>query len=165
MVRVVSDQLRELRVAGTELLENGLKHLGLLLNDLAKLLELRVVPQEVQVAKASALSSGGGGNASSSTSSGTCSSSGTSTRATAATSTATPLLSRKIKEVHVAVITCIVATGRLGGSGGGRGRRLALLLLALSVLGDALFRSQCLILQVLRSALTVSRYSTARSGL
>lgn len=43
------DQLRKLRVSGTELLQDGLEHLGLLLNHLSKLLELSVVTQPVQV--------------------------------------------------------------------------------------------------------------------
>jgi hypothetical protein len=40
--------LGELRVASGDLLKNGLKHLWLLLNDLAQLLELRVVAQEIK---------------------------------------------------------------------------------------------------------------------
>ena len=45
---VLGNHLGELRVASSNLLENGLEHLRLLLNDLAQLLELRVVAQEIK---------------------------------------------------------------------------------------------------------------------
>lgn len=51
LVRVGRNKLSQLGVSGTKLLENGLQHLGLLLNDLAKLLELGVVSEEIQVAQ------------------------------------------------------------------------------------------------------------------
>ncbi|MCP6237188.1 hypothetical protein NL436_27275, partial [Klebsiella pneumoniae] len=38
-----------LRIASSDLLEDGLEHLGLLLNKLAQLLEVAVVPQEVEI--------------------------------------------------------------------------------------------------------------------
>jgi hypothetical protein len=48
---MLGNQLRKLRVTGTKLLKDGLQHLGLLLDDLAELLKLGVVAQEVQVAE------------------------------------------------------------------------------------------------------------------
>ncbi len=47
---VLGDQLGKLRVASAQLLQDRLEHLGLLLDNLAELLELGVVPQEVEVA-------------------------------------------------------------------------------------------------------------------
>jgi hypothetical protein len=55
LVRVGSDQLSERRVTGAKLLQDWLEHLRLLLNDLSKLLELRVVAKEVKIAKPSLL--------------------------------------------------------------------------------------------------------------
>ena len=43
------DELSQLWVPGAELLEDGLQHLGLLLDNLAELLELSIVPEEVEV--------------------------------------------------------------------------------------------------------------------
>lgn len=71
LLRVLGNQLSQLRVASAKLLQDGLEHLWLLLDHLAELLELRVVPEELQVAHASLLSSsrlgdrGGGTTASS----------------------------------------------------------------------------------------------------
>jgi hypothetical protein len=49
LVRMLSDQLRQLWVTSAHLLEDRFEHLGLLLHDLAKLLELGVVAEEVEV--------------------------------------------------------------------------------------------------------------------
>lgn len=131
LVGVVGDQLSKLGVAGTELLENRLQHLGLLLDDLTELLELSVVSEEVQVAEATL----GGG-------SGSCSGGGLgvagggATSTTAATTTTTTRLGSKIEEVDVAVITAGGrTTGRLSGR---RSSGLSLCLLLLDVFGDAL---------------------------
>lgn len=43
LLRVLCDELSELRVTGTELLKNWLEHLGLLLDYLTELLELGIV--------------------------------------------------------------------------------------------------------------------------
>lgn len=51
LVGVLSDELRKLRVTGANLLQNRLEHLRLVLDDLAQLLELRVVSKKVQVAQ------------------------------------------------------------------------------------------------------------------
>lgn len=91
MVGVCGDQLGKLGVASTELLQNRLEHLGLLLNDLTELLELSIVPKEVEVTES--LSSGG-------TSS--CSSASTGARATSATALA--LLGREIEQIDSAFL-------------------------------------------------------------
>ena len=54
LVRVGSDELGEPGVASTELLKNRLQHLGLLLNDLPKLLELRIMSEKIQIAQLAA---------------------------------------------------------------------------------------------------------------
>jgi hypothetical protein len=48
---MLSDQLCQLWVTSADLLEDRLEHLGLLLHDLAELLELGVVAEEVEVAQ------------------------------------------------------------------------------------------------------------------
>lgn len=67
LVGIRGNELSELRVAGAKLLEDGLEHLWLLLDNLAELLELGVMSQEVEVTQVTTLaggsrsSSGGGG--------------------------------------------------------------------------------------------------------
>lgn len=114
LLRVLCDELGKLRVAGTELLQNRLQHLRLLLDHLPQLLELSVVAEPFEIPKALLLLS-------------RCNS-GRSCRARACTRAASTacartatLLSGEIKEVDVPVI---VAT-RSGGRGGG-GRRCSL---------------------------------------
>lgn len=51
LVRVLADELCELRVAGSDLLQNGLQHLRRVLHHLTELLELRVISEEVEVAE------------------------------------------------------------------------------------------------------------------
>lgn len=71
LLGVLSYQLGKLRVASAKLLQDRLEHLGLLLDNLAKLLELGVVSQEVQVAESlSAGSCGSDGGSSSRSSTG-----------------------------------------------------------------------------------------------
>jgi hypothetical protein len=60
LLGVLGDQLGKLGVASTQLLQDGLQHLGLLLDNLTQLLELGVVSQEVQVAESLSTSSSGG---------------------------------------------------------------------------------------------------------
>jgi hypothetical protein len=48
LVRVTRDHLGQLRVAGSNLLQDGLEHLRLLLYHLSQLLKLWVVTQKVQ---------------------------------------------------------------------------------------------------------------------
>ena len=70
---MVGDQLSKLRVTSADLLENGFKHLRLLLHNLSQLLELRIVAQEVQaVAAERTASASPSGTSSSSSSSTTC---------------------------------------------------------------------------------------------
>ena len=140
LVGVLGDQLGELGVSGTQLLENGLEHLRLLLDDLAKLLELGIISKEIQVSKipggatttGSNCSGGGGG-----TRTGVCASSATSTT----TSTTTlALLSRKIEQIDISTFR----RGRLAARGRGSGRgglsRCGLGSLCLSgALGDSLY--------------------------
>ena len=49
LLRILRDDLRELRIAGRDLLQDGFKHLWLLLDDLSQLLELWVIAQEVEI--------------------------------------------------------------------------------------------------------------------
>lgn len=141
LARIVSDHLGELRVAGAKLLKNRLEHLRLLLDDLAELLELSIVTQEVQVAKATTtLGSSGGSQAGSGA--GASSGGSTSTTGTAAT----PLLSSKIEQVDVIVVATITASGlgrgrsrsRSLGSSLGLDLLLALLLFLLDAVGNSL---------------------------
>ena len=87
--------MRKLGISGAELLEDRLEHLRLLLYNMAQLLELLIIPEELKVSKSSLTTSGGG--------SGGSSSNGGITR----TSTGTPavaLLSGKIEEVDTTVV-------------------------------------------------------------
>lgn len=49
LIRVLTDDLGNLGVPGGDLLQDGLKHVGLLLNKLSKLLEVGVATEEVKV--------------------------------------------------------------------------------------------------------------------
>jgi hypothetical protein len=49
LLRILGDDLRELRIASGNLLQDRLKHLWLLLDNLSQLLERWVVAQEVEV--------------------------------------------------------------------------------------------------------------------
>jgi hypothetical protein len=60
LVWVRGNQLRQLRVASAELLQDRLQHLRLLLNNLAELLKLGVVSEEVEVAQIATLAAGNG---------------------------------------------------------------------------------------------------------
>lgn len=112
LLRVLCDEVGELRIAGAKLLENGLQHLRLLLDDLTELLKLGVVAQKVEVAEALALlgSSDGrsrsrsGGSSRSATRSGSCSA-----RAT------TSLLRGKIEQVDIAIVVDARGRGRSRG--------------------------------------------------
>jgi hypothetical protein len=48
---MLSDKLGELWVSSTDLLQDGLQHLRVLLHDLSELLELRIISQEVKVSQ------------------------------------------------------------------------------------------------------------------
>lgn len=126
MFGVVRNELCKKGVTRTELFEDGLEHLGLLLDDLAKLLELWVVSEEVEVPKTLWRAS--------------CRCSLTS--AARGRSTTALLSGSKIKEVHTAFVT---ATCLRGGSGFGRrggscrGRRSASFLC--EAFGDTLYRN------------------------
>src|SRR3569833_1162964 len=100
LLRVLGDQLRQLRVASTKLLQDRLQHLGLLLHTLAELLELGVMSQEVEVAQAGLAAGGGSGNSSGRL------------RASAAAS-ALALLGSEIEQVH----TLGLASGSFGSHG------------------------------------------------
>ena len=107
-------------------MQDGLEHLRLLLHDLAELLELGVIPKEIEVPEAR----GPRGCSGSGRSSGR-------TRVTPAPAAAATLLGREVEEIDVALIT--TSTGRLSRAAGrcrGSGGRSAPLLL--NVFGDAL---------------------------
>ena len=128
LIRVLGDRLGELRVAGAELLENGLEHLGLLLHHLAELLELGVVTEKLEVPEA--LRGGCGSRA--------CTRART---ASTARARAAALLGGQVEQVHVPVI--IATTGRGSGGGGGSSSRGSLggrSSGSLEMLGDALNR-------------------------
>lgn len=114
-IRVGSNELGQLRVTGTKLLQDGFEHLRLLLHDLAQLLELGVAAKEIEVAEISGASTSTG--------------SGTSSTATA--------LSGKVEQVDVVGAALSLALrGRSSLRGSSRlGRLLALLL---DVVRDAL---------------------------
>lgn len=132
LLGVLGNQLGQLWVASAELLQDRLQHLGLLLHNLAKLLELRVVSQEVQVAEplpASSRSGDGGGGSRAST--------GASTTGTGPAGTTSSLLCGQVEQVHT-----VITTSRGRGCGRRRGRsRLGGwcgLLLLLQVVWDSL---------------------------
>jgi hypothetical protein len=127
---ILTDKLCNLRVTSGDLLKDGLEHLRLSLDELAKLLELRVVSEEFQ-------------RVTTCTQSSLSALSGLSCTSASATTTLASL-SGGLKEVDILIFT----TGGLGGSSsrGCRGsltlsRRglvlLLLLLLTLSALGNA----------------------------
>jgi hypothetical protein len=106
LLRVLSDHLGNLRVTSCDLLQDGLEHVGLLLDKLSELLEVGVAAQEVQVTQSL-----------------------TSTTASAATTLAG--LGSGFKHVETTVFT---STGKRGSGSGidiavGRGGGTCLLLL------------------------------------
>lgn len=114
-IRVGGNELGQLGVTSAKLLQDGLEHLGLLLHDLAQLLELGVAAEEIEVTEIS----------------GTGTSSGSGARTTTAT------LSCKIEQIDVvgaalSLTLCCRSSLRRSSS---LGRLLALLL---DVVGDAL---------------------------
>lgn len=160
LLRVLGNQLSELGVAGTELLQDRLEHLGLLLDNLAKLLELCVVPEELQVAHASLP----GGSSRSGSSGGSTATKRVSTAATAT------LLSGEVEQVHATLV--LTTSGGRGGrdrsaTSGRLSSRSRGALLLLDVVGDTLGQvsASATSQQPPLSRLTFSRYSTARSGL
>lgn len=116
LVGVSGDQLGELRVAGAELLEDGLEHLGLLLHHLAELLELGVGAEPLEIAQAlptgSSCSSRGGDTGARSRSA---------TTTAAARTRAAALLGGEVEQVDIPVI--VTASGSTGGRGRGGGSR------------------------------------------
>lgn len=131
--------MRQLRVSGSQLLKNGLQHLGLLLYDLTELLELWVVAKEVEVSQITGTTS-----SSSSTCGSSCGGGGSRgsapTSSTSTGTTTTTSLSSQVKQVHISVVATFLCWGS-------RGRRcgscscscsLSLLLLLLNVVGDSL---------------------------
>lgn len=115
LIRIRGDELRQTGVPGAQLLENGLKHLRLLLNDLAELLELRIVPKKVQIAKITTLTCGSGGGSGGGSSIRSC-------VGTAAAGPAASLLSCEIEEVDASFILGALSSRiRLRGSNGGGG--------------------------------------------
>jgi hypothetical protein len=121
LLRVLGDELRKLRVAGAQLLQNGLEHLWLLLHDLAELLELGVVSEELEVAGALRASRGSAAG-----------------RRCGGLAARAALLSREIEEVHVALVTA--SRGSCRRRRGGCSRRRGALLLGR--LGDSLFHQE-----------------------
>lgn len=104
LVGVLADHLSELRVTSTELLQDRLQHLGLLLHKLTHLLELGIVAQEIEVSETSGLSTG--------------------TLRTTSTTTSTSAvakLSSKIEEVNLVIVVTTGGSGRSGLGSGSRG--------------------------------------------
>lgn len=184
LVRVLRNKLGQLGVTSTELLQDRLEHLGLLLDNLAELLELGIVAEEVEVTKTLASArttcccrSGGGC---------CCTCASTTASATGTDSTTTSLLRGEVEQVDTVVV--FVTLGNSSGNSGscgfvGRGiasggsssgrclcRLSRLGWLLLQVVGNTLDR---LVHMLYSSNLisrageehTVRRYSTARSGL
>lgn len=122
LVRVRGYQLSQLRVSSTELLEDGLKHLRLLLHYLAKLLKLSIMSEEIQVTQVATLT---GSRRS---------------RRRSRGSIVTPSLGCKIKQVHISFVAATLSrlSGRACDSLCWLALLLLLLLLLLNVLGDAL---------------------------
>lgn len=89
LVWMCGDQLSKLRVASTKLLQNRLQHLWLLLNNLAKLLKLRIAAEKVEVTKTALCA---------------LSSSNTPTRSSTSTRATSSLLCSQIEEVHAAIV-------------------------------------------------------------
>ena len=126
LARVVGNQLGKLGVALTELLQDGLQHLGLLLYHLSELLELSIIPKEVQISKPRLLA--------------------TRSRSTwVASPSGTALLcGSEIEKIDIAFTTSLAARSRLrrcnlAGRGGVSGGSLGCgLVLLLDVIGDAL---------------------------
>lgn len=156
LVGVRGNELRQLGVPGAELLKYGLQHLRLLLDNLAQLLELGVVPKKVQVAHVATLGCG-------------CSRCRR-VAGTATTRAAASLLGREVKEVDSPIIfTALRLSGRLRRCVRARGRGgMALLLLLLNIFRNSL-HCTCQVMLILRVApwgrRTFNKYSTARSGL
>lgn len=129
---MVSNELRKLGIASTELLQDRLQHPGLLLDHLAELLKLGVVSEELEISHAlrSSLSDSGGGGA---------------TAGRISTSRPAALLRGEVEQVYVALlVTTGSGCGGRGGSGSrwgsgrlGSGRALLLL----DVVGNALLSS------------------------
>lgn len=120
LIRVCTNQLSQLRVAGTELLQDWLQHLRLLLNDLTELLELGVAAQKVEVTKTTLSSRGSGGTGTSSgTSTSTSKRTSNRSRTSSTTRTASALLCCEIEEVETTVITTLSSrlSSRLCGDG------------------------------------------------
>lgn len=126
LIRVLSNDLGDLGVASRNLLQDGLKHVGLLLHKLAELLEVGVVAEEVQVSKIGT----------------TCARSSAGTSSTATTTATLASLGSGLKQVDG-----LLATRATSGSSRGRSSRgsstlltllLLLLLFLLNIVGDAL---------------------------
>lgn len=124
LLGVLSDDLGNLGVASRNLLQNGLKHVGLLLNELAKLLEVGVAAEEVQAGKGIATSTSGGGSTTSTSTTGTTTITG---------------LGSGLEQVHGLLTTRATGSSR----DGRKGTSLLLLLLPLllfllDIFGDTL---------------------------
>jgi hypothetical protein len=126
LLGVLSDDLSNLGVASGNLLQNGLEHVGLLLHELAKLLEVGVAAEEVQVGKGIVAISGG-------------STASTSTTSTTGTTAITSLGSR-LEQIHGLLTTRGAWGGRNGRNGSSRLLLLLLplLLFLLHMFGNAL---------------------------
>lgn len=130
LLLVLTDELCNLGVPSGDLLKDGFQHLWLLLDQLAELLKVRIIPQEVEV----------GQSFPSSDSTGT--SSTTSTLSSAG-------LGSGFKQIH-----WLITAGRRGSTLSGRGGRAGsrggcsslLLLLLLDVVGDSLYSKLALVM-------------------
>lgn len=125
LIGIRGNELSQLRVAGTKLLEDGLEHLRLLLDNLAELLELGVMSQEVEVTQVTTL-----------TGSSRSSSRGGGLVATASSPTRTASLSSEIEQVDVTTLITAMSGGLSGRGLSSRGSMVLLLLLLLLLLPD-----------------------------
>jgi hypothetical protein len=122
LLLILTNELCNLRVTSGDLLKDGFQHLRLLLDQLAELLKMRVIPQEVEIGQ-SFPSSGSTGTSST----------------TSALSSAS--LSSGFKQIHWLITTGrrgSTLTGRSGRGRGGGGCGSLLLLLLLDVVRDSL---------------------------
>jgi hypothetical protein len=145
---MLTDQSSQLWVTSSNLLKDWLKHLRILLNDLAELLKLRVVSEEVEIAQSSTGSTC------------TCSCSSSSTTSTASSLCSLSSLLEKIYRL-ITTFSCWLLGGGNGGNGGCGGRSLSFP----NVLGDTLRAVLAHVITFCKTFLTFKRYSMARSEL
>lgn len=109
LLRVLPDQLRQLRVARADLLKDRFEHVGLCLDDRAQLLELGVVTKEIKITQPSRSGSGSSSSSprpTSSFSKKSCGCRGCLARGPTSTAGGSVCLSRRFKEVD-RLVACV----------------------------------------------------------